>query len=259
MRSATARGMRLCLATLAAGGVWFVVVGGRPIEISSSVLTGFGAAAIAVLVALLAGWGAAAGVFVAALAPSIRKRFRQRRAAAVSTEAWPEFLAVLRGRIAAGESLPDAVRNSAHAVGGPFSDLDRPWSGEFELELRRLQAQWADSIADRVFTTLRIAATTGGSHVDEILASLTLALSEELRLRSAHESAVAQQQMTAGVSLLAPWVILALSVATNPQASEVFSSAAGHRVVASGAVATGLGYWLARRTARLDRPPRVFA
>jgi len=109
-----------------------------------------------------------------------------------------------------------------------------------------------------VLTTIRVAAVTGGAHVDAVLSSLALSLSDEIRVRRAHEGAVAQQQMTAGVALVAPWLILALSLATNPQANAEFSTSTGHLILVAGAFATGTGYVLARRAARLSRPPRVF-
>ena len=78
------------------------------------------------------------------------------------------------------------------------------------------------------------------------------------RLRRAHEAAVSQQQMTAGVALVAPWLILALSLATNPQAGTEFATSTGRSILAAGVGATGLGYLLARRALRLSDPPRVF-
>jgi len=121
-----------------------------------------------------------------------------------------------------------------------------------------VQAEWEEPLADRVLTTIRVAAETGGAQVDAVLSSLALSLSDEIHVRRAHEAAVAQQQMTAGVALVAPWLILALSLATNPRASVEFSTSTGQVVLVVGACATGTGYYLARRAARLSEPPRVF-
>jgi len=59
--------------------------------------------------------------------------------------------------------------------------------------------------------------------------------------------------------LLAPWAILALSVATNPASAEAFSTSTGNLIIAGGLAATVVGYVLARRSARLSRPPRLFS
>jgi len=187
-----------------------------------------------------------------------RRRVLRRRATARLSSRWPDFLALVRGRIATGEPLPDAVRVAARSMGDAFASLDRPWGGSFAEGLAELQMKWADPLADRVLTTIRIAAETGGAYVDSVLSSLSLSLSDEIRLRRAHEAAVAQQQMTAGVALVAPWLILVLSLTTNPQASVEFSTAPGHAVLAIGAGATALGFALARRAVRLSDPPRVF-
>lgn len=90
------------------------------------------------------------------------------------------------------------------------------------------------------------------------LGALTTSVNEDLRLRRAHDAALTEQRLTAGVALSAPWVILALSVATNPTSSEAFATRTGKLIVAGGFLATAVGYAMARRSARLSRPPRLF-
>lgn len=199
------------------------------------------------------GLGVAGIVIVQARARAVRRRASSRMA-----ERWPDFLALVRGRIATGEPLPDAVRVAARSIGGPFLRLDQAWGGTFADGLRAVQAEWRQPLADRVLTTIRVAAETGGAQVDNVLSKLALSLSDEIHLRRAHEAAVAQQQLTAMVALVAPWAILGLSIVTNPQTSIEFSTREGHVVLAAGACATGVGYLLARRAVRLSEPPRVF-
>ncbi len=253
--------MRLILATAAGVGVWLLVRGPRSIalprpprwwavSIVSGLLIGV-AAEISWLPSVLV------GVAPITLIEARRRVSRRKETSRISSR-WPDFLALVRGRIATGEPLPDAVRVAARSQGGAFARLDRSWGGSFADGLMEVQSDWADPLADRVLTTIRVAAATGGAHVDAVLSSLALSLSDEIRVRRAHEAAVAQQQMTAGVALVAPWLILALSLATNPQASAEFSTNTGHFVLVVGACATGSGYFLARRAARLSRPPRVF-
>lgn len=183
----------------------------------------------------------------------------RRREAKAAREQWPDFLAVVRSRIGSGEPLPDAVRSGARSLGGPFADLDRAWGGSFIAELESARERWADPAADRVLTTLRIAATTGGSHVGAVLSALSASLSDEMRIRAAHDAALTQQRMTAGVAMVSPWIILVLGLATNEQASAAFSTPTGQVILLAGAAATIGGYLLARRAARLSSPPRVFS
>jgi hypothetical protein len=53
-------------------------------------------------------------------------------------------------------------------------------------------------------------------------------------------------------------VLLVLSIVTNPQAADAFSTTQGAIVIAVGAVATVSGWLLAVRTSRLRRPRKVF-
>ncbi|MCB1246175.1 MAG: type II secretion system protein F, partial [Acidimicrobiia bacterium] len=124
------------------------------------------------------------------------------------------------------------------------------------MELVRIDAD--DPTADRVVATLVVASESGGTRVGSVLAALSASVAGESRVRRAHEAALTEQRWTAGVALAAPWVILALSIATNPQAAAAFDSAQGSVVVAIGLVATIGGWALARRSAALSRTPRMF-
>ena len=80
---------------------------------------------------------ASPGRAVAVAVPS--PRVWMRRAGTQGSAAdWPDFLAVVRSQIGAGDPLPDAVRGAARVVGGPFRDLDRAWGGSFIGELDNL-------------------------------------------------------------------------------------------------------------------------
>lgn len=189
---------------------------------------------------------------------------RERRRRSELAAMWPDLLAHIRSSVAAGSALPDAYLDAAERIGGPFAtDLDAirrdlMFGGGFRPAMARVRLRFADPIADRVTTTLTIANETGGSRVGEVLAALSASVAGETRLRSAHEAALTEQRWTAGVALGAPWVILALSIATNPQASRAFASAEGSVVVGVGLCATVVGYVLTRRLASLSDPPRMF-
>jgi tight adherence protein B len=172
---------------------------------------------------------------------------------------WPDFLAAVRARIATGASLPEATRAAARHLGGRFTDLDRGRGEHFTKAMSEVRSQRADPLSDRVLTTLAIAAEVGGRHVDSVLAALAVSVGDELRLRRAHDAALTQQRLTAGVALVAPWAMLGLSIATNPTATESYSTPTGTRIIVGGLAATVGGFVLARRSARLSAPPRLFS
>jgi tight adherence protein B len=121
-----------------------------------------------------------------------------------------------------------------------------------------VRADWADPLADRVLTTLAAAAGIGGERVGTVLSGLAGSVADELRLRRAHQAALTEQRLTAGVALAAPWGLLLLTTATNPQATAAYATRTGTLVVLTGLVATSAGFWLSRRAARLSHMPRVF-
>ena len=227
-----------------------------------------GAAAAGFLVALGAGGVpivAAAAALLGAAAAASARHGAARRAAAVAADRWPDYLAAVRARIAAGETLPEAAVAAARRVGGRFAGLadtiaDAMRSGaSFDDALAVARAEWADPIADRVLITFAAGSAAGGSRVGAVLARLAASVADEIRLHRAHEAALTQQRLTAGVALAAPWALLLLTTATNPQAADAYTTRAGTVIVLVGMAATGSGYWLARRAGRLSRRPRVFA
>lgn len=259
--------MRVAAAFAAAAAVGIVLLGRpRPWTIPLPDPTGFGAAAVAALGgAVLAGAAglpaavAAAAGAISALAPGATRRRATERAVRSTAARWPDFLAALRSRLATGASIPAACAEAGRHLGGRFEDLVLPPGVRFVEGLEEVRDRWADPLADRILTTLALASTIGGAHVDAVLGALAGSVADDLRLRRAHDAALTQQRLTAGVALFAPWVILALSIATNPTAADAFATRTGSLIVGGGLVATGAGYALARRAARLSRIPRLFA
>lgn len=212
------------------------------------------APAIAVALAVLAAGGP--------LAASAARRTR-RKAAVV--ERWPDLLSVLRSHLTAGATLPEGFVAAGRRAGGELAAgaerVERAIAvaGDvFPRALDELREHLADPVSDRVLTTLAEAHRAGGHRVGAVLGSLATSVADELRLRKAHDAALTQQRLTATVALVAPWVLLVLTVTTNPQAAEVYRTPNGVTVVAVGLGATLAGYGLARRVARLSRPPRLF-
>lgn len=189
---------------------------------------------------------------------------RRARSASVLREAWPDLLAHVRSGISAGETIDDAflsaVERSDEVPDGLAEEVRREvvFGGGLSAALAQIAERQDDPTTDRVCATLRTASGTGGPRVGQVVGVLGRSVAEELRLRKAHDAALTEHRWTVNVALVAPWALLALSVATNPQAAEAFSTSTGGFVVLAGFVATGVGWVAARRTAQLSEPPRVF-
>jgi tight adherence protein B len=231
------------------------------------VAAGLAAAAASALAAIsLGGSAATAGALGAmgAALPPLAAAARARRAVEQAAGRWPDFLAALRARLSAGEALPDATAAAAAASGDRLAGLARRLEEgrlvgrSFAATLAGVRAEWADPLADRVLTTLAAAAGIGGERVGTVLSGLAASVADELRLRRAHQASLTEQRLTAGVALAAPWALLLLTTATNPQAAAAYSGKTGTAVVLAGLAATTAGFWLSRRAARLSHMPRVF-
>jgi len=189
---------------------------------------------------------------------------RERRRRQEDAATWPDLLAHIRSSVAAGQTVPDAYVDAAERVGGSFLETldvvrrEMVFGGGFSDAMNHVQRHADDATADRVTMTLSVANETGGTRVGDVLAALSASVAGETRLRAAHDAALTEQRWTAGVALAAPWVILALSIATNPQAALAFSTAEGAVVVGIGLAATVSGYVLAMRLAALSEAPRMF-
>lgn len=227
-----------------------------------AVLAGLGGAVVASGVTGDPMIGGALGALAAMVPPGIT-RARKRRAAAAAANVWPDFLAVLRGRISAGDSVADATRHAAMRQGGPLqplaAQLERSRHRPFGEALAAAREVFADPVADRVLSTLGTASEVGGGRVDAVLAGLSRSVGDELRLRNAHDAALTQQRLTAGVALVAPWALLLLTITTNPQAAAAFRTRSGRVVILIGFAGTVAGRALTARAARLAAPPRVLA
>ena len=225
----------------------------------ASALVGFGAGwTVAAAVGLPGTAALVAGGCTALLPGTVRHRARERQSRR-ETVRWPDFLAAVRSRLATGAAIPSACAAAGRHVGGRFLELAAPPGIPFAHTMASARTRWADPLADRILTTLELANTVGGSHVGAVLGALTASVNEDLRFRRAHDAALTEQRLTAAVALVAPWAILALSVATNPTSAEAYSTRTGNLIVAGGFAATAVGYALARRSARLSRPRRLFA
>lgn len=266
--------MRGIAVLAAAGAVWVLVVGDLPLgrlrvpRVRFRVIV---AAAGAWLVGAIVAFGllgtAMPAIAIGILCSAVPARIEQsriERQIRERTDRWPDLVTHMRSSVGAGATLPDAFVDAADRVGGDYArygDVVRheiTYGGGFDVALTQLRCEIEDPIADRVLATLAIAQRTGGHRVGDVLAALGTSIADEIRLRKAHDAALTEQRWTATVALVAPWALLSLSIATNPQASDAFDTAEGMVVVGGGLVATGLGWILAMRASRLSAAPRLF-
>jgi len=231
---------------------------------------------VAVSIVVLAGsamiLNALLGVLAAALAISVilasvplaLSQKRRIREAAAHRDRWPDVLMHVRSSVAAGATLGDALIDALEATDDRFAVAantlrnEITFGGGFDAAVLRIRSDEDDPTTDRILVALAAAARTGGTRVGELIAVLARSVGGELRLRKAHDAAMTEQRLTINVALVAPWALLALSIATNPQARDAFSTVEGSVVIAIGFVATVIGWLMAVRTSRLRRQPRVF-
>ncbi len=266
MRGIAVLGAAFAAWVLATGAVP-TVTARRPSVSWKSVAVGLAIAVTVFVVAVvLLGVPAAAAalaVLGGAIPLVISTRSRE-RAAARRRDAWPDVLFQVRSSVAAGSTLGDALIAALARAGGDFADLSErirvevAFGGGFQSALAKARVVEDDPTTDRILVTLAAAGGAGGGRVGTTIAHLARSVSDEIRLRKAHEAAMTEQRLTINVALFAPWVLLVLSIVTNPQAADAFSTTQGAIVIAVGAFATVSGWLLAVRTSRLRRPQKVF-
>lgn len=266
--------MRGAAALAAAGAVWVLVVGTGHLAmwhlprirlrvVAAALISGIAGAAVSFGLLGTVVPAAAIGILCSGI-PARYEQSRIERKRSESADRWPDFIAFVRSSVAAGATLPDAFIDGCERIGKEFAPHGRLvrheilYGSGFEAALTLLRRDINDPIADRVLSTFTIAQRTGGHKVGAVLAALGVSVADEIRLRKAHDAALTEQRWTATVALIAPWGLLALSIATNPQASTAFNTPEGIAIVVGGLVATGMGWILARRASRLSASPRLF-
>ncbi len=240
MRSMT--GMRLIGASFLLGLAVYIVVAALTSSFIESVVISAAAASLPMATARAHG----------------KRRLRRFR------EAWPDAIAILVSGIRAGVSLPESC--VALAARGPrelqpgfaaFTSTYRS-SGSFRAGLTRLAAGMADPVADRVVTALMLAHEVGGTDLVRVLRALGDFVREDLKVRQEIEARWSWTVTAARVAAAAPWLVLVM-MSTRPETAMAYNSPSGVVVILSGAAATGLGYALMLRAARLPTERRLGA
>ena len=202
--------------------------------------------------------GAAAAVLSGLGAASMGAARLRRKQTALAGE-WVDVILTIRSLLATGAPLPAAVAAAFAEASDPIRRCGERLAGAapFAVALAELRTELGDPAADRVLTALTVAHDAGGPRVAEILARLGDSVSAELRLRSAHDAAMIEQRLTAVAALAAPWMLLSLTLLTNPAAAEAFRTPPGTVVIVVGLAGTLVGHVLAGRLARLSATPRL--
>ncbi|MBA3629541.1 MAG: type II secretion system F family protein [Actinobacteria bacterium] len=201
---------------------------------------------------------------VAASLPVATARARRKRRLRRFREAWPDAIAILISGIRAGVSLPESCLSLV--IRGPrelqpgfaaFTSTYRS-SGSFRAGLTRLAAEMADPVADRVVTALVLAHEVGGTDLVRVLRTLGDFVREDLKVRQEIEARWSWTVTAARVAAAAPWLVLVM-MSTRPETAMAYNSPSGVVVILIGAAATGLGYALMLRAARLPTERRLGA
>jgi len=201
---------------------------------------------------------------VAASLPVATARARRKRRLRRFREAWPDAIAILISGIRAGVSLPESCLSlvtrgprELQPGFGAFTSTYRS-SGSFRAGLTRLAAEMADPVADRVVTALVLAHEVGGTDLVRVLRTLGDFVREDLKVRQEIEARWSWTVTAARVAAAAPWLVLVM-MSTRPETAMAYNSPSGVVVILIGAAATGLGYALMLRAARLPTERRLGA
>ena len=174
-----------------------------------------------------------------------------------SPRVWPVFLDDVAGGLRAGLSLPAATWQAASRLPVPlraaFADAERRWreGAGFTGILQELSA----SISANVFTGFCdlavLAHDRGSARLPALLTELAeaqrgyLALEDEVRGRQASTVNAAK------VALLAPWLVLALTVGRQ-EVRERYATGTGALVLAGVMFVSTLSFLAMRRLARIE-------
>lgn len=205
---------------------------------------------------------ALAFALIAGAVPIMYVRGRARRRRSDLRALWPDVVDDLASAVRAGLPLPQALM--ALAERGPeelredMAAFGREYraTGRLVAALEVWQIRLADPVADRLATTLRIAAEVGGSDLGRMLRTLSEFLRQDLRTRGELEARQSWTVNGARLAVAAPWVVLAVMSGRGPGGA-AFDTPTGIAVLAIGAAVSVIAYLAMLRIGRLPDEPRV--
>lgn len=197
----------------------------------------------------------------AAFSPWVYIRARARKRAALLQDEWPDAIAALVAAVRSGSSLPEAMVASGARVGpylsGSFDRFTRVYrsSGSFTAAMIAFEQEAADPVADRLSAVLAMTHEVGGTDLVRVLRTLGDFVRADLNVRREIVARWSWTVSAARLAAAAPWLVLVM-MSFQPEAARAYGSSGGAAVIVAGAVATGLGYRLMLRAARLPQQRR---
>lgn len=224
----------------------------------------------AVVVVSLLVWAFTGAVTVAlafglivGLVPTFVVQVRAERRRTELRGLWPDAIDDLLSSVRAGMSLPEALialgERGPEELRGPFQEFARDYRVTARIDscFDLLKDRFADPVADRIVEALRLTRQVGGTDLGRTLRALAAMLREEQRTRGELEARQSWTVNSARMAVAAPWVVLAL-LTFRTEAASAFNSGAGAAVLAAGAGACAVAYWLMLRIGKLPEERRVF-
>lgn len=203
----------------------------------------------------------AIGIGVATLPKAWFARQRELRARERLVH-WPEVLRDLVAHLETPMSLHRALVELSMSGPRPFRPI---WSRYRQLAatldqrtaLLAVKADLADPVSDRTIEIIISAGEQGTVAAIEILRRLADDTTKDLRLLEAMETAQLEQRIEANAAVVLPFAVLVFLCATAAPFREFYSSAAGGRIIAIGAVMSLAGRAVIRRLGALPEEERV--
>jgi len=190
----------------------------------------------------------------------LKRRVKQRSKALRTS--WPDAVDALVSAVRSGMSLPEALIDLANRGPEPlrpsFTVFAQEYraTGSFTHALDALQSSCADTVADRVIASLRIAREVGGTDLGSVLRTLSTLLREDARTRGEIEARQSWTISAARMAVAAPWVTLAL-LSTRSEGIAAYQSAMGAVVLVIAALASFLAYRMMMAIGQLPVEPRL--
>lgn len=206
---------------------------------------------------------AAAAAIVALVVPSVLVTVRARARRRATRVVWPDVVDHLVSAVRSGLALPDSVVTLARA--GPlvtraaFAEFEAEYraTGNFSLCIGQLKDRLADPVADRILETLRMSREVGGSELTTVLRNLAAYLRQEAAIRSEVEARQSWVMNAARLGVAAPWIVLLL-LASRPEATAAYNTAAGAALVIIGLVVSVVAYRIMVAVGRIPDERRWF-
>lgn len=179
----------------------------------------------------------------------------------IAQSRWPDVIDTMRMAFRAGSSLPESFQAAQAQVPREWqavwsiavSDLLR--GSEIEPVVRRLRAELAEPIADRVCDAILVAHELGGTELPRILEELARSVRDDVRLRREATSRQSWVRHAARLGSAAPWVLVVL-LGSRPENRHAFSGPAGTALLVACAGATVVAYIVMTAMGRIPDAPR---